>query len=147
MKHLSLLLLLIGGIGISTYAQFRGPIDPPTILKENFERDFPDASSSNATWWEETNHYVVTFMQNSYSMRGFYSRTGKWVYTEIKVPHSLLKQKLFQYLDKNYPGFSIQESILHDEKGNNFYQININWRGGPVKLQFQEDGTFIKKMN
>ena len=66
------LLLLIGGAGNFAYSQYRGPITPPPLLKENFEKDFPEANANSDTWWEETSTYIVDFKQNSYSMKGFF---------------------------------------------------------------------------
>ena len=145
MKHFYLCIILFFGIFSLSFSQERkGPVNPPPHVSEAFENDNTNGAVEEVSWWTEGEYYVVKFIKNSYSQRGFYTRKGVWKYSEIDVNHSMLKQPVFKYLDETYGQYKVKKVVLHDEPGNNFYIVKIdNAQGREKLLKFSEAGAFL----
>lgn len=140
MKKISLilaLLLLFAGYG---YA-----LTPPTVVKNAFEKKFPNATK--VKWGKETKTvWEADFVNKGTKMSSNFSQNGDWVETEIPIKISELPKAVFDALQKKYHNWKIIE-VDRTETAKNGVIFEVDVKSGSHKkgVAFKEDGTEVKE--
>lgn len=125
----------------ASLAQVRGQDDVPSLIKDSFLSDFPEAR--HVIWQRRTNRYVIKFVLNGFDQQAHYSGTGTWRFTEIVVPENMMPPNSLEHCRSRYPGAPIISTGYHDEEGNRYYRIDVSLNGISRQLRYDDDGHFI----
>jgi uncharacterized membrane protein YkoI len=143
MKKLIVLTAILGSFTLG-YSQKIKETDVPGPVKENFKKNYPQASG--VKWEKENENYEGSFKESGKEISAVFDASGKFLQKEIEIAVSDLPSKVSEYVNKTYPGFNLDEaSKITDASGKVFYEVEIEKGKEEAELIFDESGNFLKK--
>jgi hypothetical protein len=140
MKNWMIIFALSLGFG-SAFAQKLKETEVPAIVKENFNKQFPNTKVDQ--WEKEGVNYEAEFHINKVENSITFNANGVMTEMETEIQVSELPKKVSEYVEKNLVGKKIKEaSRITDATGVGFYEAEIDG----ADYMFDDNGSFIKKI-
>ena len=135
-----MLLVGVAFLCVTSYAQKITADKVPAEVTSAFKTKFPEAK--DVKWeMEKTNEYEARFKTNGVEQSASFSADGKWMETESEIKVSDLPAEVKQSIEKQFPGFKMEEASKVDnaqhgtcyeaeiEKGKESYEVLLNSKG------------------
>lgn len=122
--------------------------DVPTKVSETLVQEYPMAKLRD--WYIEDNLYVAHVVEDRVRGRVFINSNGEWQLTKFEAPVRELPAVITEYVNKEYPNFSISESsFAQDPKIRNYYFLEVKRSGigvgQPSTLKFDINGHLVER--
>lgn len=134
--------LLIIGVFIGTISCAQTNV--PTVVKDAFSNNFPDAQS--VEWEAEDGEYEAEFVLDGKKMQASFNASGAWLETETAIKKSALPAVVQQAIANGFAGFSIQEvEQLSTPEWSNAYEVELKKGKETVEVVFSDTGKVLHK--
>ena len=115
----------------------------PVAIKTSFESLFPKAMEVD--WEEDETEYYLYFENEAHNTEAFFSKTGKWIQTNIFIEYAELPDPAKIFIEKHYkediPYF---EGILRIETPEaRHYVVTFESEGAGINLLFADTGNLV----
>jgi hypothetical protein len=98
-------------------------------------------------WEKEDGNYEATFKKNKEKTDAVFSKEGKLIQTETKLPSpNDLPPAIAATLKKDFAGYEFEESEkIITAEGKELYAVDAEWKEMDYELLFEANGTLVKK--
>lgn len=94
----------------------------------------------------DDSYYYVRFNNNGADYTTWYNNQGEWVKTSTKIAgNKNLPGPVNQYINANYPDYTIEEINKENDKNMDMFEIKMNKGDSKVKLKILPNGEVFKK--
>jgi hypothetical protein len=138
MKTLILILTFVA-VAIGSSAQNLQPNDIPSSVVKSFNKKNPKAEQ--VEWSKTGESFKASFMDNNLKKSYTYDANGKMKQNEMQVTISNLPTPVIKYLNDNFPGEVIKQSVkITNASGKSSYMVKVK----ESDLEFDSNGRFLK---
>lgn len=127
-----------------------GTVTVPDNTRIAFEAKYPNAT--NVVWVRKNRDvnrstivdsmdYQVTYRWNDADYVTWYEWDGDWIVTTSKVTRENLPAAVIKAIDKNYPGYTITEADMENDKNMTMYEVDLEKGTQKITVHFSESGT------
>ncbi|MFC3323223.1 hypothetical protein [Mesorhizobium cantuariense] len=142
----ALVLLLAGVSDASTAEQPIACKKVPSVVRDVFHKDFPDAKIKGCAQEVENGELVfeITSVEGTMTRDVLYHRDGKVIVVEESIPMEAVPQPVRAAVDTKFAGGKIKlaEKLMRDGKVS--YEFQIRYKGKNVQPVFDPDGNEVK---
>jgi hypothetical protein len=142
----TMLALLLGSVFYSlSFAQKITSDKVPVLVSRAFISKFPASNQQSWSMAGKTTYEVVFFNGNK-KQSATYKEDGTWLETETEIKFSQLPHAVSAVFNKQFGGFTIQETTEVETAGNGtLYELTINKGSEGYEVQFSAKGGLVKK--
>lgn len=130
--------------------------DVPAEVKTTFTAKYPKVTTVNWMKYQpganddfemDQTYYYVRFNNDGSDYITWYNNRGEWVKTSTPIVggSSKLPAAVNKYITDNYPGYTIEEISLENDKDMDMYEIKLNKGEEKVKIKVLPSGEIFKK--
>lgn len=121
MKKLLFAVLITATLVTSAFAAEESKVSYK--VKNSFEMQFAGAKDVS---WNVTPEYTrFTFTMNEEKVEAFYGANGEELGISRKIDFSKLPAAAIQKIKKNYPDYTVKETIAFDNNGDRNYYVSL----------------------
>jgi hypothetical protein len=131
-------------VALSGHSQKVNEKEVPVAIKNAFTKAFPGVT--NVKWSKENaNEFEVEFKVGKIEKSAVFDNAGTWINTETEIEENELPAAVQSSIEKEYPGFKIQEAeILDTPAGMKSYEVELKKGGIKHEVVLSADGTITK---
>jgi hypothetical protein len=126
-------------------AQHLKESEVPAAVIKGFHDSYKDV---NAKSWEKEKNgtYEVEFNLSKTEHAVIFNPEGQILWVQEEISATALPKTVNEYLDKNYPGYKIEEVKRGTmPTGDNNYEVEIKKGKDELELMFDSIGNFVSK--
>ncbi len=139
MKKVITLMTLLVGFAIAVSAQA-----PPANVQSAFKAKFPNGKT--VKWEKENaNEWEAEFKQHGVEYSANFSNEGVWKETEHEMKASGLPSAVQSTLNREFPGFKVEEAEKVETPEFIGYEVEIKNGGEVMEVVLNKSGKIIKK--
>lgn len=117
--------------------------DVPAPVLKAMENKYPDMKKVN--WEKEADKFEAEFKVEKKKVSVLFDAGGQWLQTETELSKSELPQSVIKFLDKEYPGFKLEEACLIKTSTNEtMYELEVEKGKSELEITVSENGTALK---
>ncbi|WP_192384965.1 hypothetical protein [Mesorhizobium silamurunense] len=139
-------LLLAGATGALAAEQPIACKKVPSVVRDMFHKDFPDAKVKACAQEVENGKLVfeIASVEGTMTRDVLYHRSGKVIVVEESIPMEAVPQPVRAAVDTKFAGGKIKlaEKLMRDGKVS--YEFQIRYKGKNVQPVFDPDGKEVK---
>ena len=137
---LAIALLFLGTT--STFAQDLTESQVPTVIVNNFKKEFPKAK--DIEWQKKGGQYNVDFEIGwGVDFEAWFSESGNLIKYKQEISEADLPQAIKDAIKKEYAGFRIDDAKKIVKNGVDTYKVELEKGQDERKLVFSKDGKVI----
>ncbi len=126
----------------SVYAQDIQESQVPSVIVENFKKEFPKAS--DVEWEKKGEQYNVDFEIGwGIDYEAWYTTAGKLIKYKQEISDANLPQAIKDAVKKDYAGYRIDDATKYVENGVETYKVELEKGTEERKIIFSKDGKLI----
>ena len=144
MKNIIFAMAMVCLAAGAAYAQKISIDKVPAIVQASFKKQF--TSVTKPQWEMESADYEVTFQNKGVESSAKYDKQGAWLETEEEIKEAELPAVVKQEVEKQFPGFKMNEVEKASYPGNKIaYEMEMSKGKEAYNVQFSSEGKLLKK--
>ncbi|NCU04999.1 MAG: hypothetical protein GXC73_13535 [Chitinophagaceae bacterium] len=146
MKYVFSLMILL--ISVSTVTQAQQLFSVPDIVKQTFDKQYPDAK--DLKWSGGLDNHIVRFTSGDKKLKAVYTPKGDWVSTEEQVKLEALPEVVQQgFKDSKYKEWAVKDVLTVTKpraEANEYFIIVQKNAINKKKLVFDAKGRLYEEL-
>lgn len=139
MKYLSFFFLL----ATLTINSVQGQIQVPTVVSQQFETQFPNATTPH--WEYREGAIVAMFQAEGLLTKAFYEKDGQWRETRTRIELAALPAGVGQFIATNYQDAAITYIGRVETNNGNLFRIESEFSNSVVIKTLTPEGKLIQE--
>ncbi len=115
----------------------------PQAVQNSFHTIY--AAVTDVDWEKEGNFYEAEFEENDAEQTILFNANGNILRTESEILISAIPAAIPLYVESNFKGFKIEETVILKTAGNIYYKIEIQDRRNELDILFDMTGNYISE--
>ena len=118
--------------------------DPPMVVEQTMMIKYPDAKKVK---WEQEgdNAWEVNFVWEGTKYGVAYDNDGNRTVTERQLTNSEIPEKFITALNKEYPGYKIDEAWWIESEKGIFYEFELKGKSGEVEVLMNSNCAVVQE--
>lgn len=118
--------------------------DLPAPVRSAFEKKYPELKK--VEWEKEDGNFEAEFKVKGKEVAVVFDGGGQWLQTETELEKADLPQHVLQFLEKDYPGFKLEEACLIKTSANeSYYELEVEKGKSEFEITLSDKGAVLKK--